>query len=252
MTELLRIENLHVRVGGREVLCGVDLSVPPGEVHAIMGPNGAGKSTLAGALMGRPDCEITADRIVLAGEEITALSPEERAWKGLFLGFQHPVEVPGVSNLSFLQTALNAHRKAHEAPELDAFDFLELARSKAQEVGLAEAHLSRGVNEGFSGGERKRNEIFQMMLLEPKVAVLDEIDSGLDVDALKAVARGINAMRSPERSFLLITHYHRLLNEVRPDRVHVMLGGRIVRSGDAALAEQIDARGYDWLIAEAV
>ncbi len=251
MTPMLAIEDLRVRVEDKEVLQGLSLVVPKGEVHAIMGPNGSGKSTLAHVLAGREGYEVVSGRVLLDGEEILGLAPEERAARGLFLGFQHPVEVPGVGNLSFLQSAVNAQRKARGEPELDAWDFLARAREAAAGMGLSEATLSRGLNEGFSGGEKKRNEILQMQLLAPRLAVLDEIDSGLDVDALKAVAEGINAMRAPERSFLLITHYARLLALVPPDRVHVLMDGRIVRSGGPELAHEIEARGYDWLRAEA-
>jgi len=251
MSALLEIEGLSVRAGGREVLKGLSLTVPAGELHAIMGPNGAGKSTLAQVLAGKEGYEVVRGSIRFAGEDLLALSPEERAWRGLFLAFQHPVEVPGVGNASFLQAALNAKRKAQGEDEIDAFDFLQLAREKAAIVGLAEDFLSRSLNEGFSGGEKKRNEILQMLMLAPKLAVLDEIDSGLDVDALRAVARGIAAMRDRTRSFLLITHYPRLLEHLPPDRVHVLIDGRIAKSGDASLAHEIEKRGYDWLRQEA-
>lgn len=241
---MLQIENLHATVDGREVLRGIDLEVKPGEVHAIMGPNGSGKSTLASVLAGRQGYVITAGRVTYQGQDLTALLPEERARKGIFLGFQYPVELPGVTNLYFLKAALNAARKARGEEELDAVDFLEFARAKARLVGLDDSLVRRPVNVGFSGGEKKRNEIFQMAVLEPKLSILDEIDSGLDIDALKVVANGVNSLRTPGTSTILITHYQRLLRYIVPDRVHVLAGGQIVRSGDRELAEVLEREGY--------
>jgi Fe-S cluster assembly ATP-binding protein len=233
---MLRIEDLHVTVGGAPVLNGVTLEVPPGEVHAIMGPNGSGKSTLAYALAGRPGYEASRGRVSYDGRDLLALSPEERARLGVFLGFQYPVEIPGVQNVYLLKAALNAQRKHHNQPEVDAFEFLALVREKMKVMRMDDSFLSRGVNEGFSGGEKKRNEILQLLVLEPRLAILDETDSGLDIDALKVVADGVNSMRSRERSFLLVTHYQRLLDHVIPDRVHVLVRGRIAASGDRSLA----------------
>jgi Fe-S cluster assembly ATP-binding protein len=244
---LLEIRNLHARVGEKDILKGIDLSVNAGEVHAIMGPNGSGKSTLAQVLAGRDLYQVTAGQVLYDGRDLLGMPPEERASLGLFLAFQYPVEIPGVSNLYFLRTALNAQRKYRGLEELDSMDFLEVVRGKAEVLGLSEALLSRPVNEGFSGGEKKRNEIFQMALLEPRLAILDETDSGLDIDALKAVANGINAMRGPERGMIVVTHYQRLLNYVVPDFVHVMSAGRIVRSGGKELANELERQGYAWL-----
>jgi Fe-S cluster assembly ATP-binding protein len=241
---MLKIDNLHAAVGDKPILKGVDLRIPAGELHAIMGPNGSGKSTLANVLAGRDGYHVTAGAVELEGEDLLALEPEERARRGLFLAMQYPVEIPGVSNLYFLRTALNSIRRQRGEPELDAFDFLERARQRMQLVGLDEAFAERSVNAGFSGGEKKRNEIFQLAMLEPRLAILDETDSGLDIDALRQVAAGINALRSPDRSMLLITHYQRLLEYVRPDRVHVFAGGSIVRSGGADLAKLLEADGY--------
>jgi len=241
---MLQIENLHVTVDGRLILNGINLEVNAGEVHAIMGPNGSGKSTLASVLAGRDGYTITEGRIRFEGEELTQLPAEERARRGIFLGFQYPVELPGVSNLYFLKAALNAGRKHRGLPELDAIDFLDLAKIKARLVGLDENLVRRPVNVGFSGGEKKRNEIFQMALLEPKLAILDEIDSGLDIDALKVVSDGVNQLRTPKNATILITHYQRLLHYVVPDRVHVLAGGRIVRGGDRSLAELLEREGY--------
>ncbi len=241
---MLQIENLHVTVEGRLILNGINLEVNAGEVHAIMGPNGSGKSTLASVLAGRDGYTITEGRIRFEGEELTQLPAEERARRGIFLGFQYPVELPGVSNLYFLKAALNAGRKHRGLPELDAIDFLDLAKIKARLVGLDENLVRRPVNVGFSGGEKKRNEIFQMALLEPKLAILDEIDSGLDIDALKVVSDGVNQLRTPKNATILITHYQRLLHYVVPDRVHVLAGGRIVRGGDRSLAELLEREGY--------
>ncbi len=251
MNTLLNIDNLHVAVGDKKVLNGLTLQVPAGEVHAIMGPNGSGKSTLAHVLAGRPGYEITAGTVSYQGTDLLALAPEERARAGLFLGFQYPVEIPGVNNVYLLKAAVNAARKQHGLPEVDAFDFLTLVKEKMQLMQIDESFLSRGVNEGFSGGEKKRNEILQMLILEPKLAVLDETDSGLDIDALKIVANGVNSLRAPERSFVLVTHYQRLLDYIVPDRVHVLVRGRIARSGDRELALELERRGYDWISQEA-
>lgn len=241
---MLQIKNLHVTVDGREVLKGIDLEVHPGEVHAIMGPNGSGKSTLASVLAGRQGYVITAGSIVFLGEDLTTLLPEQRARKGIFLGFQYPVELPGVTNLYFLKAALNAARLARGESEMDAMDFIEFARAKARLVGLDDSLVRRPVNVGFSGGEKKRNEIFQMAILEPKLSILDEIDSGLDIDALKVVSNGVNQLRTPDNCTVLITHYQRLLRYIVPDRVHVLSGGKIVRSGDRELAEILERDGY--------
>ena len=248
---MLKIENLHATVDGKEILKGLELEVPAGEVHAVMGPNGSGKSTLAYVLAGRPGYAVTAGRISFQGQDLLALSPEERARAGVFLGFQYPVEIPGVNNVYLLKAAINAARKQRGEPEVDAFEFLTLVREKMRLMRMDESMLSRGVNEGFSGGEKKRNEILQMLVLEPRLAVLDETDSGLDIDALKIVAHGVNTLRAPERSLVLVTHYQRLLEHIVPDRVHVLVNGCIVRSGDRTLALELERRGYDWLIGEA-
>ncbi|MCC6171766.1 MAG: Fe-S cluster assembly ATPase SufC [Gammaproteobacteria bacterium] len=244
---MLSIRDLHAKVGGRDVLQGLTLEVGAGEVHAIMGPNGSGKSTLAYVLAGRPGYEITSGSVTYRGQDLLALAPEERARAGLFLGFQYPVEIPGVNNVYLLKAALNAVRKQQGKPEVDAFEFLALVREKMKLMQMDEAFLSRGVNEGFSGGEKKRNEILQMLVLEPTLALLDETDSGLDIDALKVVARGVNTLRSPERAIVLVTHYQRLLEHIVPDRVHVLARGRIARSGDRELALELERRGYDWI-----
>lgn len=241
---MLEIKNLHASVEGREILKGIDLTIQPGEVHAIMGPNGSGKSTLANVIAGREGYEVSAGEILYRGRNIFEMAPEERAWQGLFLAFQYPVEIPGVSNLYFLKAAVNAVRKHRGEPELDAMDFWELIQQRMKLVNMDESMLKRPVNEGFSGGEKKRNEVFQMAILEPCLAVLDETDSGLDIDALKVVADGVNSLRSSERAFLVITHYQRLLNYIVPDRVHVLVNGRIVRSGDKKLALELEAEGY--------
>jgi Fe-S cluster assembly ATP-binding protein len=244
---MLKIENLHARVAGKEILKGLTLTVNPGEVHAIMGPNGAGKSTLGNVLSGRPGYEVTAGSVLLDGVNLLELEPEARAAAGVFLALQYPVEIPGVNNTYFLRAALNAQRKARGENELDSMAFLKLVREKLKVMQISDELLHRAVNEGFSGGEKKRNEIFQMALLEPKLAILDETDSGLDIDALKQVSAGVNALRSPERSFLVITHYQRLLDYIEPDFVHVLAGGRIVESGDKTLALKLEEHGYAWV-----
>ena len=244
---LLEVDNLHVSVAGQPVLQGVSLEVSAGEVHALMGPNGSGKSTLAHVLTGRPGYEIISGSARFRGQDLLALAPEQRARAGLFLGFQYPVEIPGVNNAYLLKAALNVARRERGLPELDAFDFLALVRDKMQLMRMDEGFLSRGVNEGFSGGERKRNEILQMLVLEPTLALLDETDSGLDIDALKLVAHGVNTLRAPSRGIVLITHYQRLLDYIVPDQVHVLAHGRIVRSGDRSLALELEQRGYEWV-----
>ncbi len=241
---LLKIQNLHARVEGAEILHGLDLEVNAGEVHAIMGPNGSGKSTLAGVLAGRPDYAVTDGRVLLDGKDLLEMDPDERACEGVFLAFQYPVEIPGVSNTQFLRAALNAIRKHRGQEPLDAMDFLELIKSKVKLVEMDQDLLKRSVNEGFSGGEKKRYEVFQLALLEPKLAILDETDSGLDIDALRIVAGGVNALRSAGRSFLVITHYQRLLNYIVPDFVHVLVDGRIVKSGGKDLALELEEKGY--------
>ncbi|HEV3214464.1 MAG TPA: Fe-S cluster assembly ATPase SufC [Vicinamibacterales bacterium] len=247
---MLEIKNLHVRVGGKEILRGIDLAVNNGELHAIMGPNGSGKSTLARAIAGHPDYEVTAGSISYGGRNLLEMSPEDRARDGVFMAFQYPVEIPGVNNAYFLKAAVNAVRKHRGQAELDAMEFMSYVREKAKILELDPSLLNRPVNEGFSGGEKKRNEIFQMAVLEPALAVLDETDSGLDIDALKIVAHGVNAMRSPTRATIVVTHYQRLLNYIVPDFVHVLLDGRIVRSGRKELALQLEEKGYGWLEAE--
>ena len=248
---LLKISDLHVSVGGRQILKGINLEVKAGEVHAIMGPNGSGKSTLAQVLAGREDYEVTAGTVSFDGQDLMALAAEERARAGFFLGFQYPVEIPGVNNVYLLKAALNAKRKAAGLAEVDAYEFLALIRQKMKFMQMSESFLSRGVNEGFSGGEKKRNEILQMLVLEPKLAILDETDSGLDIDALKVVSRGVNSLRDPARAVVLVTHYQRLLDYVSPDYVHVLAGGRILKSGDKSLALELEQRGYDWLLESA-
>lgn len=247
---MLTIKNLHVKVGGTAILRGVDLIVNHGEVHAVMGPNGSGKSTLAHVLAGRDGYEVTAGEVIYEGKDLLQMPPEERAREGVFLSFQYPVEIPGVSTSYFLKAAVNAVRKHRGLDELDAIDFLNLIKEKMRLVELDQSLLNRALNEGFSGGEKKRNEIFQMAVLDPKLAILDETDSGLDIDALRIVAHGIDALRNPERAMILITHYQRLLNYVTPDVVHVLFEGRIVKSGGQELAHELEAKGYDWIKAE--
>jgi Fe-S cluster assembly ATP-binding protein len=244
---MLDVKNLQVSAEGKEILKGLDLHVKAGEVHAIMGPNGSGKSTLARALSGHPEYEVTSGEVRFEGKDLLDMDPDERAREGVFMAFQYPVEIAGVNNAYFLKAALNAKRKHHGQPELDAMEFMQLVQEKAKLLDIDKCMLSRNVNEGFSGGEKKRNEIFQMALLEPKLAVLDETDSGLDIDALKLVADGVNAMRSPERSFIVVTHYQRLLTYIVPDYVHVLSAGKIVKSGGKELALELEAKGYGWI-----
>ena len=248
---MLQINNLHARVEEKEILRGLSLTVNPGEVHAIMGPNGSGKSTLASILAGKDDYEVTDGEVQFLGQDLLELAPEERAGEGLFLAFQYPVEIPGVSNMYFLRSAVNAVRKHRGIPEMDAMEFLKYVRERTKLLHLDDSLLNRSVNDGFSGGEKKRNEIFQMAVLEPRLCVLDETDSGLDIDALRVVADGVNALRSPERGFLVITHYQRLLNYIVPDFVHVLVDGRIVKSGGKELALELEEKGYDWIKDEA-
>src|SRR5450830_412663 len=244
---ILEVQGLHVRVGNNEILRGLDLSIGEGEVHAIMGPNGSGKSTLAHVLAGRPGYDVTAGSVLYRGQDLLAMAPEIRAREGVFLAFQYPVEIPGVSNVYFLKNALNAIRKHRGEPELDAMDFLKLMREKAKLVDIDEDLVKRPVNEGFSGGEKKRNEIFQMAILDPTLAILDETDSGLDIDALRTVAAGVNQLRSPQRSMIIVTHYQRLLNYIVPDFLHVLVDGSIVLSGGKELALELEEKGYTWL-----
>ena len=248
---MLEIHNLHVRVGGTPILRGIDLGVNAGEVHAIMGPNGSGKSTLARVLAGHPDYQVTEGEVLYESRDLLAMEPEERAREGVFMAFQYPVEIPGVNNTYFLKAALNAIRKHRGQEELDAIEFMALVREKSALLEVDPSMATRSINEGFSGGEKKRNEIFQMAVLEPKLAILDETDSGLDIDALKLVANGVNAMRSPERAIVVVTHYQRLLDYVVPDVVHVLSGGRIVKSGGRALALELEDKGYGWIEPEA-
>jgi Fe-S cluster assembly ATP-binding protein len=244
---MLRVRNLHAGVAGREILRGIDLSIDAGEVHAIMGPNGSGKSTLARVLAGHPDYQVTDGEVLYDGQDLLSMDPESRARAGVFMAFQYPVEIPGVNNAYFLKAALNALRAHRGLEELDAMDFITLVRDRMTLLGMDETLLNRPVNEGFSGGEKKRNEIFQMAVLEPRLAILDETDSGLDIDALKIVAHGVNALRRPDRAFLLVTHYQRLLNYIVPDVVHVLADGRIIRSGGKELAFELEEKGYGWL-----
>ncbi|MFP3558549.1 Fe-S cluster assembly ATPase SufC [Paraburkholderia hospita] len=244
---MLEISRLQVEVDGKKILRGIDLSVKAGEVHAIMGPNGSGKSTLAHTLAGREDCVVTGGAVVYLGRDLLALAPEERAHEGLFLAFQYPVEIPGVSNVYLLKAALNAQRRHRGEPELDAMEFLQLVKDRMTLMRMDESLLYRAVNEGFSGGEKKRNEILQMAVLQPRLAILDETDSGLDIDALQIVAQGVNSMRSPDRAIVLVTHYQRLLDYVVPDRVHVLANGQIVKSGSRELALELERKGYGWV-----
>ena len=246
-TSMLDITDLHAKVEAKDILKGITLSIRPGEVHAIMGPNGSGKSTLSHVLAGREGYTVTQGGATFRGQDLLAMEPEERAAAGVFLGFQYPVEIPGVTNLYFLKAALNAQRKSRGDKELDAADFLAYVKQRVKQMQMDPKMLHRGVNEGFSGGEKKRNEILQMLVLQPSLMILDETDSGLDIDALKVVADGINAMRSPTTATLLVTHYQRLLDHVQPDRVHVLAGGRIVKSGGPELARELEEKGYGWL-----
>ena len=244
---MLTIKNLQASVNGTAVLNGIDLEIKPGEIHAIMGPNGSGKSTLSKILAGHPAYEVTGGSITYFGQDITPLSPAERAQAGIFLSFQYPVEIPGVANVSFLKASVNSIRKAQGKTPMDAMDFLSFIREKCQQLEIDESFLYRNVNEGFSGGEKKRNEILQLFALEPKLAILDETDSGLDIDALRVIAGGINTMRSPERGIIMVTHYQRLLNYVEPDYIHVLADGKIIKSGDKSLALVLEDKGYSWL-----
>ena len=245
---MLKIVNLSARIAGKDILKGLNLEVNAGEVHAIMGPNGSGKSTLAQVLAGRQEYEVTGGSVTFEGADLLSLAAELRARAGLFLGFQYPVEIPGVNNVYLLKAALNAKRRAAGEPEVDAYDFLALIKQKMKLMQMSESFLSRGVNEGFSGGEKKRNEILQMLVLEPKLAILDETDSGLDIDALKVVSMGVNSLRDSKRAVILVTHYQRLLDYIVPDHVHVLSGGRILKSGDRSLALELESRGYDWVV----
>ncbi|MAD01625.1 MULTISPECIES: Fe-S cluster assembly ATPase SufC [Pseudomonadaceae] len=249
---MLNIKDLYAKVEEKDILKGLSIEVKPGEVHAIMGPNGSGKSTMGNVLSGRPGYEATAGSVTFKGQDLLEMETEERAREGLFLAFQYPVEIPGVSNMEFLKAAVDAKRKHQGLEEMSSVDFLKLARETCKRVNLDASFLKRGVNEGFSGGEKKRNEIMQMMLLEPELCILDETDSGLDIDALQVVADGVNAMRDGKRSFLVVTHYQRLLDYIVPDYVHVLAGGRIVKSGDKSLALELEAKGYGWLESEVV
>ncbi len=248
MTEpMLKIRNLHAKAEDADILRGLDLDVNAGEVHAIMGPNGSGKSTLAHILAGRDDYEVTDGSVIYKGQDLLEMEPEARAHEGVFLAFQYPVEIPGVNNIYLLKSAVNAKRKYQGQEEIDSVDFLTDVKEKMKVMGMDESFLKRSVNEGFSGGEKKRNEVFQMMVLEPELCVMDETDSGLDIDALKIVAEGVERMRSPDRAIVLVTHYQRLLNHIEPDRVHVLAGGRVIKSGDKGLAYELEEHGYDWV-----
>ncbi|MGE3772675.1 MAG: Fe-S cluster assembly ATPase SufC [Gammaproteobacteria bacterium] len=249
---MLKIQNLHVEVEGKPILRGLDLELPSGQIHAMMGPNGSGKSTLAHVIAGKPGYTVTQGSVTFDGKDLLALEPEARAGEGVFLAFQYPLEIPGVNNVYMLKAALNGIRKYRGLPEMDAVQFLNLVKAKTKIVGLKESLLNRPVNQGFSGGEKKRNEVFQMCVLEPRLAVLDETDSGLDIDALRIVAEGVNQLRDPARSFLVVTHYQRLLDYIVPDVVHVLAQGRIVKSGPRELALELEQRGYDWLLPAAV
>ena len=244
---MLKIENLHASVAGKEILKGINLEIGAGEVHAIMGPNGSGKSTLSNVIAGRDGYEVTAGSVTYMGNDLLAMLPEERAWAGVFLAFQYPVEIPGVNNTYLLKAGVNAKRKHQGLQELDAIEFMQLVKAKAKLVELDQSFLSRGVNEGFSGGEKKRNEIFQMAVLEPTLAMLDETDSGLDIDALRIVAHGVNTLRREDRAIVMVTHYQRLLDYIQPDFVHVLVDGKILKSGDKDLALELESRGYDWV-----
>lgn len=244
---MLSIKDLHVNVGDKKILKGISLEIKPGEVHAVMGPNGSGKSTLSQVLAGRDGYEVVSGSVTFNGKNLLELSPEERAREGVFLALQYPVEIPGVNNVYLLKAGLNAIRKHRGLPELDAFEFLALVKDKMKLMQMDESFLNRGVNEGFSGGEKKRNEILQMAVLEPALALLDETDSGLDIDALRVVANGVNSLRSAERAIVLVTHYQRLLDYIAPDYVHVLAGGKIIKSGDKSLALELEKQGYDWL-----
>jgi Fe-S cluster assembly ATP-binding protein len=244
---MLSIKDLHAKVEGKEILKGLSLDVKPGEVHAIMGPNGAGKSTLGSVLAGREGYEVTGGSVTFQGQDLLASLPHERALQGLFLALQYPVEIPGVSNISFLKSALNAKRKFLNQAQVDAMDFLKIVKDKVKSLGMKDEFLYRGVNEGFSGGEKKRNELLQMLMLEPTLAILDETDSGLDIDALQVVAQGVNSLRSPDRSFIVVTHYQRLLDYIVPDVVHVLYDGKIIRTGDKSLALELEEKGYGWI-----
>ncbi|MGB5579898.1 MAG: Fe-S cluster assembly ATPase SufC [Woeseia sp.] len=244
---MLEVTDLYARIGDTEILKGISLNVKAGEVHAIMGPNGSGKSTFAQVVAGHPNYEVSSGSVLFNGKDLLQLEPEERAREGIFLGFQYPVEIPGVNNAYLLKAALNARRKHQGLPEIDAFEFMQLAKQKMQLLDMDKRFLHRGVNEGFSGGEKKRNEILQMAMLEPALAILDETDSGLDIDALRAVAGGVNSLRDPERAIILVTHYQRLLDYIEPDYVHVLSEGRIVQSGDKELALKLEAQGYEWV-----
>jgi Fe-S cluster assembly ATP-binding protein len=244
---MISITNLQASIEGKSILNGINLEIKPGEVHAIMGPNGAGKSTLSSVLAGRSDYDVTGGNVTFLGKNLLELSPEDRAREGLFLAFQYPVEIPGVSSTNFLKTAINEKRKYHGLEPMEATDFLKFMRSKMEEMEMDKSLTSRSLNEGFSGGEKKRNEVFQMAMLEPKFCIMDETDSGLDIDALRLVSAGVNKLRNSERSFLVITHYQRLLDYIVPDFVHVLYKGRIVKSGDASLAKELEVKGYDWI-----
>ncbi len=250
MENLIEIKDLHASINGREILKGINLTVKPGEVHAIMGPNGSGKSTLSAVLAGKENYEVTQGSVTFLGQNLLEMSPEERSWAGLFLGFQYPIEIPGVTNVNFMKTAVNEHRKQKNLPPLTAAEYLKLMREKLAIVEMDPAFSSRGVNVGFSGGEKKRNEIFQMAMLNPRLAILDETDSGLDVDALRIVANGVNKLKTPENATIVITHYQRLLDYIVPDIIHVLYKGRIIKTAGKELALQVEERGYDWLINE--